>query len=187
MRRPLPVLALLAALVGGAPSRAASQVTAGIVTHVDILYPPLSGVGIRPLDFGAIIPGAGAVTVLPRTPRGAEFRIKGTKWRKSVDISLTLPTQMTSSTGATIPLNFNGNYAALCEIDTTNTCVAASYLAWNPVTTPTFRDTPTRYQPGRKVYAYDDYSVYVGGAATPATATPAGSYSATIGIVIVIN
>ena len=51
--------------------------------------------------------------------RGGEFRITGVKNRKSVDISFTLPTQLTGPAGATIPLNFNGNYAGLCEIDTT--------------------------------------------------------------------
>ena len=89
--------------------------------------------------------------------------------------------------GATIPLSFNGNYAGLCEVDTTGACDVASYFTWNPVTTPSFRDQPTRYKPGRKVYQYDDYQIYLGGVASPAANQRQGSYTASIGVLLVVN
>ena len=177
----------LAALFAGLAPRAGAQITAGIASTVDILAAPLSGVGTRALQFGTIVPGTTTVTVLPKSRAGGEFRITGVRNRKSVDISFTLPASLAGPGGATIPLNFNGNYAGLCEIDNSNTCDAGSYVAWNPVTTPTFHDLPTRYKPGRKVYAYDDYQVYVGGAASPSASQRQGTYTGSIGVLLVVN
>ena len=175
-----PLLLALSAPVQG-------QITGGISSLATILAAPLTGVGTRALQFGVIVPGTTSVTVLPNTPRGGEFRIAGVKNRKSIDISFTLPTQLTGPAGASIPLSFNGNYAGLCEIDTTGLCEAASYFTWNPVTTPSFRDQPTRYKPGRKVYQYDAYQLYLGGVASPAANQRQGTYTASIGVLLVIN
>jgi hypothetical protein len=181
-------LGLASLVLAGYAPRASAQITAGMTSTVDILAAPLSGVGTRALQFGTIVPGTTSVTVLPRTRSGGEFRITGVKNRKSVDISFTLPTSLTGPAGATIPLSFNGNFAGLCEIDdATGACDVASYFAWNPVTTPSFHDTPTRYKPGRKVYAYDDYQVYLGGVASPSVTQQQGHYSGTIGVLLVVN
>jgi len=185
---PLRRLTALAALLLLAPSASVQgQITGGITSLATILSPPLSGVGTRALQFGVIVPGTTSVTVLPNTPRGGEFRIAGVKNRKSIDISFTLPTQLTGPAGASIPLSFNGNYAGLCEIDTSGACEAASYFTWNPVTTPSFRDTPTRYKPGRKVYQFDTYQLYLGGVASPSTTQRQGTYTASIGLLLVVN
>ena len=174
-------------LLGTLAVRADGQITGGISVMVGILTPPLTGTGTRALQFGTIVPGTTTVTVLPRTSAGGEFRITGVKSRKSVDISFTLPTQLNGPGGASIPLDFNGNFAGLCEIDPSGVCEVASYVTWNPVTTPSFRDQPTRYKPGRKVFAYDAYQVYLGGSATPATTQRQGIYTASIGVLLVIN
>jgi len=163
------------------------QITAGMSSLATILAAPLSGAGVRALRFGVIVPGTTSVTVLPNSPSGGEFRITGVKNRKSVDISFTLPTQLTGPAGASIPLNFNGNFAGLCEIDPSGVCEVASFVTWNPVTTPTFRDQPTRYKPGRKVFAYDQYQVYLGGTASPSTTQRQGTYTASIGVLLVLN
>ena len=179
---------LLASLLLGALSaRVEAQITAGTPVLLNILTPPLSGVGTRALQFGVIVPGTTTVTVLPRSRAGGEFRIAGVRNRKSVDISFTLPTQLNGPAGASIPLSFNGNYAALCEIDTGGACDLASLVTWNPVTTPTFHDLPTRYKPGRKVYTYDAYQVYLGGSASPSTTQRQGTYTASIGVLLVVN
>lgn len=183
LRRAL--LALL--LLGIFAARGEAQITAGMSAILDILTPPLTGVGTRALQFGVIVPGTTSVTVLPRSSSGGEFRIAGVKSRKSVDISFTLPTQLTAPSGASIPLSFNGNFAGLCEIDTTGACDVASYVTWNPVTTPSFHDLPTRYKPGRKVYTYDAYQVYLGGTASPSTTQRQGTYTASIGVLLVVN
>jgi hypothetical protein len=179
------IFALL--LLGAISVQAEAQISAGIGTMAEILSLPLTGAGTRALQFGVIVPGTTTVTVLPRTASGGEFRIAGVKNRKSVDISFTLPTQLVGPAGATIPLSFNGNYAALCEIDNSGSCVTASYVTWNPVTTPSFRDQPTRYQPGRKVFTYDAYQVYLGGSASPSATQRQGTYTASIGVLLVVN
>lgn len=184
-RRGLAAL-LSAALLTGAASELRAQITGSLAVSAVILSRPLAGVGVRVVQFGVVVPGT-PVTVVPNSAQGGEYRISGVKSRKSVDITLTLPASLAGPGGATIPLNFNGNTAALCEVDTTYTCVAASYVTWNPVTTPTFHDVPTRYAPGRKVYAYDLYSVYIGGTASPAAGQKPGTYTGAIGVVILVN
>jgi hypothetical protein len=181
-----PVLVALL-LLGARSARAEGQITGGIATMAEILASPLTGTGTRALEFGVIVPGTTTVTVLPRTSMGGEFRITGAKNRKSIDISFTLPTQLVGPAGASIPLSFNGNFAGLCEIDTSGACVVASFVTWNPVSTPSFRDQPTRYQPGRKVFAFDEYQLYLGGTATPSATQRQGSYTASIGVLLVIN
>lgn len=184
LRRPMALAVLLLAALS---TRAQGQITAGIASMANILTAPLTGLGTRALQFGVIVPGTTTVTVLPRTAQGGEFRIAGVKNRKSVDISFTLPTQLSGPAGASIPLSFNGNYAGICEIDTTGACEVASYTTWNPVTTPSFHDQPTRYKPGRPRYTYDTYQVYLGGVASPAANQRQGTYSASIGVLLVVN
>jgi hypothetical protein len=180
-------MALAFLLLAAESARAEGQITAGITAVADILTLPLTAVGTRALRFGVIVPGTTTVTVLPRTAQDGEFRITGVKNRKSVDISFTLPTQLSGPAGASIPLSFNGNYAALCEIDTTGACDVASIFTWNPVTTPVYNDKPTRYKPGRPRYTYDDYEVYLGGVASPSATQRQGTYTASIGVLLVVN
>ena len=184
-RRWLAAVLAAVSLVGAAVT-AHAQITGSIVATATVLARPLSGTGLRPLSFGTVVPGT-PVNIAPNAPDGGEFRISGVKSRKSIDITITVPTALTGPAGATIPLNFNGNTAALCEIDTTGTCVTASYTVWNPVASPTFHDTPTRYSPGRKTYTYDLYSVYLGGGASPSATQKPGTYTGTIGVTLVVN
>ena len=174
-------------LFGVPAARAEGQITAGITTTANILTLPLTATGTRALQFGVIVPGTTTVTVLPRTASGGEFRIAGVKNRKSIDISFTLPTRLDGPAGATIPLSFNGNFAGLCEIDTSGACEVASFFTWNPVSTPSFRDQPTRYKPGRKVFAFDAYQLYLGGTASPSATQRQGTYTASIGVLLVVN
>ena len=181
----MPLAALLLVVLS---ARAQGQVTAGIAIVADILAPPLTAVGTRALQFGVIVPGTLSVTVLPNTAQDGQFRIAGVRNRKSIDISFTLPTQLTGPAGAAIPLSFNGNYAGLCEIlDTTGLCDGPSYVAWNPVTTPSFHDNPTRYKPGRPKYGNDMYQVYLGGVASPSPTQRGGTYTASIGVLLAVN
>ena len=71
--------------------------------------------------------------------------------------------------------------------DATGVCEPASFFTWNPVTTPSFHDQPTRYKPGRPRYTYDAYEVYIGGVASPAANPRQGTYTASIGVLLVVN
>ncbi|HEX8394385.1 MAG TPA: DUF4402 domain-containing protein [Longimicrobium sp.] len=190
-RRLLPLLAAVLALAGlHAPAHAQARRTddGTLPVSLTILFPPLLTVGVRPLQFGTVIPGAGAVTVLPNTPRSGEWRLSGIRNRKSIDISFTLPTVLTNAQGRTMPISFNGNYAATCEIDTvTNGCEAGTYMAWNPVTTPSMRDFPERAKPGRPKFTTTDYKVFIGGQVTPPANAAAGKYTGTVTITVVVN
>lgn len=185
------LLAMGAALCA-APARAQGEAvsSSGIVAVLTVPYPPLTATGMRPVQFGNVIPGT-PKTVMPDWRAGTvsgEWRMSGVRRAKSIDISFVLPTTLNAPSGTTMPISFNGDYAGLCEIDdNTQTCVTASWVTWNPVTTPSFRDTPQRYRPGRPKYEHDHYSVYMGGQVAPPVSQPAGNYSGTITIQLVIN
>src|SRR5688500_10018280 len=152
MRRFLLAAAALCLLVQAGPARAQAPARGwgNIPVSLQIVFPPLTAVGVKPLAFGVIPAGTGSVTVLPNTPRGGEFRLSGIRNRKSVQITFTLPTVLTAPSGRTMPIDFNGNFAASCEIDSgTNACDAITYQVWNPVTTPAMTDLPERVKPGR--------------------------------------
>jgi hypothetical protein len=189
----LTLLALGAVLAQAAPARAQKQSTGSIGVSVTIPYPLLTGTGIRPLNFGTVIPSAGPVTVLPSYVAGSlsgEWRLTGTANQKSVDISFNLPTQLTASGGRTMAISFDGSYAGLCEVDAAQTCQTTSWVTWNPKPAgvpATFHDTPQRWKPGRPKYEYNFYSVFIGGQLQPTATQPGGTYSGTVGIVLVIN
>jgi len=185
------LLAMGAALCA-APARAQEKpmASSGINAVLTVPFPPLTATGVRPVQFSNVVPGTPKV-VLPDWRAGTlsgEWRLTGVARARSIDISFSLPTTLNATGGRTMPISFNGNYAALCEIDdAAQTCVAASWVAWNPVTTPSFRDTPQRYRPGRPKYEFDHYSIYMGGRVAPPVTQAAGNYSGTITVQLVIN
>lgn len=192
MTRPVRLFALLLLALACAPAPARAQApraNAGTIqVSAEILFPPLTATGVRPLAFGTLMPGTTQVTVLPRTPQGGEWRLTGIRNRRQVQISFALPAALTSASGATIPLDFNGAYAGSCEIDAaTSACDLPTYQAWNPVTTPVMTDFPERTKPGRPKFTETDYTVYMGGRALVPAAPQAGAYRATITVFVTAN
>lgn len=187
MRRLLPLCLLLAlAALAGAPGRACAQPTGAVRATATILFPPLVGAGIKPLQFGSLVPGV-PKTVLPNAAAAGEFRISGVRNRRSLSLTLGLPATLRNAANQALAVSFNGSYAANCEITTAGACDPVTYVAWNPVTTPTFNDTPNRSRPGRPRYDLDLFSVYVGGVALPTAGQPAGTYVGTISVTIAAN
>jgi hypothetical protein len=182
--------AVLCLLMQAVPARAQAPANddGSMPVSLTILFPPLVGVGVRPLEFGFLMPGTGPVTVLPNTPRSGEWRLSGIRNRKSIDISFALPANLVSASGRTMPIDFNGSFAATCEINTPgNACDMATYMTWNPVTTPSMRDLPERARPGRPKFTTTDYKVFIGGRVNPAANTAAGVYTGTITITVTVN
>jgi hypothetical protein len=175
-------------LLGAAPVAAFAQagITSGVAATIDILFPPVTGGGVRPLSFGTVVPGTTA-SVAPRTAQGAEFRIAGLLGRKSVDLTLTLPTVLTGPGGATIPLSFAGANAAACELNLLGICQTASLASWDPVASPTTRVRPTKFGPGPKVFVNDQLALYLGASVSPPATQRAGHYTASATVVIVAN
>lgn len=161
-------------------------VSSALTVSADILFPALSAGGARPLNFGVVVPGT-TVSVAPQTSQGAEFRITGLLGRKSVDITLTLPTALGGPGGATIPLSFSGTNAATCELDVLDVCQTASLTSWDPVVSPTTRVRPAKLAPGAKVFVNDQLALYLGASVTPAATQRAGQYTASATVVIVAN
>lgn len=188
VRAPLIRLVVLAAALVATAGSARAQVQRAAIMNMSafVLSAPLTTTGIHALQFGFMTPGV-AATILPRDAGSGEFRIAGVRGATRVRITFTLPASMTGPGGATIPLNFNGNYAALCEYDPTNNCVAGSYFAWNPVTTNPQTDKPLRYGGGKPDYTNDQLAVWIGGVATPAANQRPGNYTSTINVTLAVN
>lgn len=177
---------LLAAAALGAPAGALAQGTGVIRATATIAFPPLTATGVRPIQFGSVIPGVNR-TILPNTPGSGEMRISGVRNRRGLSVTMTLPSVLTNAAGRTMPLSFNGNYAASCEITVAAACDPVTFVTWNPVTTPTFQDTPDRARKGRPRYDLNDFSIYIGGVAQPSATQSPGVYSANVLVSIVAN
>lgn len=189
MRRILLAIAVLCLLLQAGPAHAQVARSSGrLPVSLQVVFPPLTAVGVRPLAFGVIPAGTNSVTVLPNTLRGGAWRLTGIRNRKTVQITFAFPTVLTAPSGRTIPIDFNGNFAASCEIDgPTNACDPVTYQTWNPVTTPVMTDFPERTKPGRPKFTEQEYQVYIGGRVTPGPAPAAGRYAGTITITVVAN
>lgn len=185
MRRRLVSLLAAAVALCAAPA-AYAQGTGTVRATATILFPPLTANGVRPLQFGTVVPGT-PVTVQPSAPGSGEVRISGTRNRRSLSITLNLPANLVNARGQTMPMDFNGNFAANCEVTTAGVCDPTSYVAWNPVSASTFNDTPDRVRKGRPRYDLDSFSVYIGGIVRPAAGQAGGTYTGTIGVTVVTN
>ena len=189
MRRTVLLTLLLAAVALGAPAAALAQRVAGkgtIQATATILFPPLTTDGVRPIQFGTVTPGANR-TIFPNQPGAGELRISGVRNRRTIIVTLTLPSVLRNAGGRTMPLSFDGEFAANCEITAAGVCDQVTYVAWNPVTNPTFTDTPDRARKGRPRYDLDGFSIYVGGIAQPAPNQAPGVYTANVLVSIVAN
>ena len=182
----LTLLTLLSLLAAAPVAAFAQGITSALATSIEILPTPITAAGVRPLTFGTVVPGT-TTSVAPRTPQGAEFHIDGVLGRKSLDITLTLPTALTGPGGATIPLNFAGATAAACELNLLGVCQTASLVSWNPVTTPTTRVRPIKVGPGPKVFVNPTVALYLGASVSPPATQRAGHYTASATVLIIAN
>jgi len=116
------------------------------------------------LDFGSLTPGV-PVTVTPTDVlRRGNLTVQG---RGRFSLTFQLPAALVSTTGATIPLTFgatDGRVEVRHKVD-----------AFDPRAGTTVRINPADQQA----------SIFLGGRAQPAAGQPAGSYQATITVMIV--
>jgi hypothetical protein len=162
---------------------------------VSVAPPPVLLETTRDLYFGSVGPGSD-VSVPAEPPYAAgtwsaavRFGSLAKQWNWG--ISFTLPTQLVSGTGATLPVSFNGaQYGWICVWNTSNGTPADCAVmeqTFNPAShaspgTPVVVDIPNN-SPGNNNFAAD---VYLGGRLTvPSVGTLApGLYSAPIRITL---
>jgi hypothetical protein len=150
--RPLsPLLAL--ALLGVAPLPAQRPITVQ---------------GVRSLTFGAVLPGVPRVISRTDAANSGQYNITGVLNHR-VQLSFTLPNQMTGPAGATMPILFAGNDAGYSQSQ-----AIGSQVAFDPKQ-PFVAALNGR---GRG-------SVFVGATARPAPTQRAGSYTATLTLNVV--
>ncbi len=200
-RRLRPLLLLLSALPlawGGGAARAEAQAppqwSTNVTASVSVAPPPILLETVRNLYFGSV--GPGMVVAVPAQPPyaagtwSAAVRFSGLSKTIAYGISFTLPTQLVSGSGATMPVTWSGSqYGWLCvwngTVGTPGVC-AVQQRTFSPAAhtasgSPLLIDLPNN-TPQNQVFVAD---VYVGGRlAVPSTAVPPGLYTAPLRITI---
>lgn len=181
---------LLAAGLLATPTLASGQratVTGAFKAYLTILNPPLTGAGVRPLDFGTVTPGTAKI-INPGSGQlnDGEYRIAGLTFRASVDVTMSLPTSLTGPGGATMPISFNGQYVQSCEMNA-NACQAVTIQTWNPVTTPTYRVNAYRYINVLNFFLNDQLDISLGGVVAPVASQRAGRYTGVVNVLLMVN
>ncbi len=125
----------------------------------------VDAVPVQGLSFGPLIPGVSEAVPVTDAGRRAEIVLNG---HGTLDVTLVLPASMVSPTGARLPLLFTARDGALMRN------VSASLLPFDPLNTTRVRLDASQ-GPAR---------LLLGGTALPSREQTAGSYTATILVVI---
>lgn len=129
---------------------------------------PLRVRGERALTFGVVFPGV-ATHVLRTDPIGSgEFSIRGGKFMQ-VLMQFTLPTSLTGQGGAAMPLSFGANDAGY------STTTIGAQAGFNPNVGGTGRLSKN-----------GQGSVFLGGTAQPTSGQPAGTYTGTVVLTVIV-
>lgn len=118
----------------------------------------------RDLAFGLLTPGSPTTVAPADVIRSAQLRVEG---RGTFQVSFQLPSSLTSVTGQQIPLVFGAAAATVT--------IRRRVTAFDPVMTTSFRLTPGN----------DEAVINLGGEALPPPGQTAGSYTATIVVMII--
>jgi hypothetical protein len=147
-----------------------------IVVNAFVLPVPVSGTGVRPLNFGTLRPGS-TVTILPSAENNGSgaWDVNGLDGKKGVVVSFGLPSVLRSASGAEMKLDWAGLYAGACMNGKRTNCKASQ---WDPRSPQTFN-----FQQPWTGGALD---VYLGGRAIPAANQPIGTYNATVTLYLAI-
>lgn len=119
--------------------------------------------GVRPLDFGTVLPGVPRVVLRTDPISSGRIDVSGTR-QAPVELVFTLPTQMTGPGGAVIPLVFGGNDAGYSE-----TQAVGNQVGFDPQ--QPFQAVLNRSGRG---------AVFLGATANPSVMQRAGAYTATV-------
>ncbi|MEX1181789.1 MAG: DUF4402 domain-containing protein [Gemmatimonadota bacterium] len=117
------------------------------------------------LEFGQLTPGTTSVVAATNVTQRATITIDGDRGR--YDLTFQLPQYLESASGDRVPLTFGPTDGRITVRSTTT--------SFDPAAGTDFRFNP----------AHHEATVYLGGRAHPAVAQNAGSYTATIVIMIV--
>lgn len=178
MRWVLPILLLPALALLGAPMPATAQ-DGTVPASVSVLLPPATGAGLRPLEFGEVMPGV-PHDIAPTDPTSGQFQISNLPRPKDVQFTLTVPTQLDRTGGGdAMPVSFGQPNAVQtcgnsCQYHTLSLTVSGS----------TASATFTHVRPPPPNTA--TINVFVGGQAQPKTTQAAGVYRGSIQLVFTV-
>jgi hypothetical protein len=173
----LAALLVAALCVLLAPPSARAQ-DGTLTASVIVLMAPITGAGVRGLEFGAVTPGV-PVEVLPDAPLSGWFQLEGVAKNRNLRLTFTLPAALTRVGGGEgLPVSFGGPYARTCGTGCTThtltpTAVSATELSAEVV----------HVQPGPPYGSNPStIDVYIGGRAEPTPNQPSGTYQGTIAL-----
>ena len=118
---------------------------------------------VQPLQFGLLIPAVTEQVLVTENWRRGEVRLEGSR---RLEVRIVLPTQLAGPNGATIPLIFGGSDGGIVMDGSTQM---------------------TLFDPSQTLrlnFRTPGGQLFLGGTAMPAATQPAGSYAATVVIVL---
>lgn len=134
--------------------------------HAQAPASSVEAVPVQGLSFGPLLPGVAETVRVADAARRAEVILDGSGM---VDVTLVLPTALVSPSGARIPLRFGARDAAILRN------ASSAFIPMNPLETARVRLHDGTPGPAR---------VVLGGTALPAADQPAGSYQATVTVIV---
>jgi hypothetical protein len=124
---------------------------------------PLNPFGRQNLTFGAVLPGVRTTVSRLDAANAGQFEVRGQRLTE-VEIDLTLPVALVSTSGRTLPLEFGPADGGI-----SSTPVIGASTAFDP-------RVPVRWRLSNNGRAY----VFLGGSAVAAPNQAGGAYSATV-------
>ena len=124
--------------------------------------------GVRGLSFGTVLPGVPMHTLRTDPVNSGQFEVRGPP-PKLIQITFTLPTVLNGPAGATMTLTFATNDAGFSAANT-----IGSQVAFNP------------NQAFATALVNNRVGVFLGGTVSPAGVQPAGSYTGTVVLSVVV-
>ena len=145
-----------------------------ITASVEVTPPPVTGAGLRTLDFGVVVPG-NATEVLPDMPLSGWFQLVNVGRNKDVRLSFTFPTFLTAPGGAGMPARFDGPYVRSCGNACQTHMLTPASISATETSAEVVHVRPSPY--GANPRTID---IYVGGRVEPPTGQARGEYQGTI-------
>lgn len=184
MGRGLASLFAFVAIVACTATPGAAQTS--VLARMVVLPPAVTGSGVRPVEFGTVMPGAPVARTISSladsTATGISlFSFAGITGARDAQLVFTWANLTEPISGMAIPLSLNGSYGMHCFDRKTQPAVCTLF---NPGSAGGTSGTIVATPPAPPGGNSGNLRVYLGGALNPPTSLAPGLYTATISVTL---